>query len=503
MAGIHCNSLAEEVVAEKGIDLSRVKPGIIVGDVLNIHVSEDEDKKVLMKIDLHILPLMGVCYMLQFMDKVTLGYSTNLGLIKDLGLHGSQYSWANSIFFFGYLGMEFAFSYLAVRFPLGKYLATTVVIWGVILACHAATQNFTGLIIARFFLGVMEAAVAPGFSLITGMFYKRSEQPSRMAFWFAGNGAANILSGLVAYGIGNISSPVATWRVLFLILGCVTAAYGVVLLVFLPDSVSKARFLTIEEKDIVLHRTLENKTGFMDDGHFKIPQMLEAFRDPQAWLLFAYQVAVNIPTGGISSFTSIIIDGFGFSMLDSLLLQMPFGVVQLMALAIGACATRYFNNIRVTLMIAMVTVSFIGIILVNFLPSSNSYGRLVGIWMTAAFSANIPMSLSLITSNVGSMTKRSTVSSMLFIAYCTGNIIGPQFFYSSEAPKYPTGLRATLSGLALGVFFLISLLGYYLWENTRRNHTYGFQTEAPEAENIADDFSNLTDMQIKSFRYAI
>lgn len=61
---------------------------------------------------------------------------------------------------FGYLGMEFAFSYLAVRLPLGKYLATTVVIWGVILACHAATQNFTGLIIARFFLGVMEAAVA-------------------------------------------------------------------------------------------------------------------------------------------------------------------------------------------------------------------------------------------------------------------------------------------------------------------------------------------------------
>ena len=47
--------------------------------------------------------------------------------------------------------------------------------------CHGAVQNATGLLVARFFLGVAEAAVAPGFSLIVGMFYKRAEQPSRYA----------------------------------------------------------------------------------------------------------------------------------------------------------------------------------------------------------------------------------------------------------------------------------------------------------------------------------
>lgn len=45
--------------------------------------------------------------------------------------------------------------------------------------CHGATQNFKGLMVARFFLGVAESAVAPGFSLLTGMFYKRKEQPAR------------------------------------------------------------------------------------------------------------------------------------------------------------------------------------------------------------------------------------------------------------------------------------------------------------------------------------
>lgn len=92
---------------------------------------------------------------------------------------GTEYSWASSVFYFGYLFWSYPSSYLAVRFPLGKYLAVSVVLWGMVLMCHAATKNYTGLMVARFFLGVTESAVAPGFSLLTGMFYKRKEQPSR------------------------------------------------------------------------------------------------------------------------------------------------------------------------------------------------------------------------------------------------------------------------------------------------------------------------------------
>lgn len=75
--------------------------------------------------------------------------------------------------------MEFPSSYLAVRLPLGKYLSITVAIWGAVLMCHGAVENWAGLMAARFFLGFTEAAVAPGFALIIGMFYTRNEQPSR------------------------------------------------------------------------------------------------------------------------------------------------------------------------------------------------------------------------------------------------------------------------------------------------------------------------------------
>lgn len=48
-----------------------------------------------------------------------------------------------------------------------------------VLMCHGATHSFAGLMCARFFLGMTESAVAPGFSLLVGMFYTRKEQPSR------------------------------------------------------------------------------------------------------------------------------------------------------------------------------------------------------------------------------------------------------------------------------------------------------------------------------------
>lgn len=100
-----------------------------------------------------------------------------------------------------------------VRLPLGKYLAGSSLAWAIVLCCHAAVQSFEGLLVARFFLGVAEASISPGFSLITGMWYTREEQPFRHGIWFLGNAIATMMGGLLAYGIAQIGGPLAAWRV--------------------------------------------------------------------------------------------------------------------------------------------------------------------------------------------------------------------------------------------------------------------------------------------------
>ncbi|KAJ5557367.1 hypothetical protein N7513_002956 [Penicillium frequentans] len=474
------------------------------GEVLETHATPQMERKVLWKLDLFLIPLMGFCYMLQYMDKLALSQATLFGLTEDLHLKGTEYNWSSAVFYFGYLVWSWPSSYLIVRLPLGKYLSLAVFIWGGVLMCHAACTSWSGLMAARFFLGVGEASIAPGFAMITGMFYKREEQPARQAAWFLGNCIASIIGGLIAYGIGLIkNNTVNSWQLLFLILGAVTAAYGFILAAFLPDSPAKVVFFNQTEKAIALQRTLSNKTGVMDVGKFRWNQVFMAIKDPQTWCLVLYTLCVNFCNGGITSFSSIIIAGFGFSNLKSLIMQMPMGAAQIVFLLLTSGVATFVRSSRIPMMILNCSVSVIGMALIWKLDDDNRTGRLTGLALGAVFAVNIPLSLSLISSNVAGFTKKSTVSAMMFIAYCVGNIVGPQFFLPEEKPSYPTGIKAAMSGLILGIFFLICLYVFYVWENRRRDRLYGSPRQLTEAEELQDEFSNKTDHEIESFRYVL
>ncbi|KAJ5937650.1 hypothetical protein N7454_003992 [Penicillium verhagenii] len=475
-----------------------------VGEVVELYeASPEEERRLLWKLDLFMIPVMGICYMLQYMDKLALSQATLLNLREDLGLVGQQYTWCSAIFYFGYLAWAWPTSYLIVRLPLGKYLAVSVFIWGGILMCHAACQNYGGLITVRFFLGVGEAAVAPGFGLITGMFYKREEQPARQGAWFIGNCMANLIGGVVAWGIGNSASSLQSWRLLFLVLGGITSGYAILLFFVLPDSPATASFLTQTERKIAVQRTMKDRTSTTEATEvFDWSQVREAARDPQAWLLVLYTFCVNLCNGGLTSFSAIIIAGFGYSDFKSLLLQMPMGASQLVFLITTAAIATYIKSSRIMAMMLNVIVAVIGIVLIYTLDDTHRVAKLLGLAFVAAFAVNIPLSLSIVTSNVAGATKRSTISVAIFAAYCVGNIVGPQFFFASQSPKYSSGIEASLCGLVLGIFFLGLLFVYYVWENRRRN-----SNEVAEGPGGAGDVvelqNNRTDKQIPGFRYTL
>lgn len=151
----------------------------------------------------------------------------------------------------------------------------------------------------------------------------------------------------------------------------------------------------------------------------------------------------------------------------------------------GICwASTYVKKSRIITMIVVILFALVGVILMNALPDSNRWGRWVGIFLLGPFATSIPISLSLITSNVGGFTKKATVSAMLFLAYCTGNIIGPQLFLDSEAPKYTVSITAYLFTYTVTDYcrpdlkesLLDSLLRYSSWcccISTTRSRTDG------------------------------
>lgn len=79
-------------------------------------------------------------------------------------------------------------------------------------------------------------------------------------------------------------------------------------------------------------------------------------------------------------------------------------------------------------------IAMIGMLLIVCV--TNPTPRLAGYYLTQASPTPFVALLSLISSNVAGYTKKTTVAALYLIAYCAGNIIGPQTFRPQDKPAY-------------------------------------------------------------------
>lgn len=74
---------------------------------------------------------------------------------------------------------------------MGRFVAVSVLLWGAILMCIAASRSFAAIAVLRVLLGFAEAGITPAMVLMISMWYKRDgEQPGRQGSWFLGNAVA-------------------------------------------------------------------------------------------------------------------------------------------------------------------------------------------------------------------------------------------------------------------------------------------------------------------------
>lgn len=126
---------------------------------------------------------MCLVFFTQYLDKQSLSYASVYGLLTDLHLTSHQFSWLTSCFYLAQLASEGPFIYLMSRFPIAKFVALTVIVWGGVCMCLAAPQNFAGFAAVRCLLGFAEGAVSPAFITITSIWYKKEEHPLRVGMW--------------------------------------------------------------------------------------------------------------------------------------------------------------------------------------------------------------------------------------------------------------------------------------------------------------------------------
>ncbi|KAI1946632.1 hypothetical protein LOZ12_006876, partial [Ophidiomyces ophidiicola] len=178
-----------------------------------VELTEEDDKRIRRKTDKVILAILVWVYFLQILDKSILGYGAVFGLQEDTQLRGNQYSVVGSIAAMAQLAWQPFSMVLIVTVPHRVLMPSLVLCWGAAQVGMAACRNYAGLLATRFLLGLFEGGCLPLFSIITSQWYRRAEQPLRVAAWYGTNGLATIVASSLSYGLGHIpSETLKSWQ---------------------------------------------------------------------------------------------------------------------------------------------------------------------------------------------------------------------------------------------------------------------------------------------------
>lgn len=300
------------------------------------------------------------------------------------------------------------------------------------------------------------------------MWYKRSEQTNRNAAWYAMLGIVNILGSLLSYGLGHIDSHLLySYQIIFLFCGLLTTVVSVFVFIFTPDSPMEAKFLKGNEKLIAVERLRMNQMG-VASRVWKWDHVLEAFIDPKTWLWFLMLTAVSIPSGGITTFGPLIIQSFGFGKFATILFNMPFGAVQIIATIGGAWLATWLKK-KSPVLILLCIPPIIGIVILMVVGREKQHRGvlLFGYYMTSFYPGISPLIYSWSGQNTGGDTKRKVTTSILFVGASAGNIIGPHLFKPAEKPYYRRGLRANLGLFIAIIVFVVLAMAWITLLNRR------------------------------------
>ncbi|CEL56158.1 putative transporter C1002,16c OS=Schizosaccharomyces pombe (strain 972 / ATCC 24843) GN=SPAC1002.16c PE=3 SV=1 [Rhizoctonia solani AG-1 IB] len=279
-----------EVAGEKGVQALREKRDSVHSIETGIADSgagftPEDSKRVLSKLDRRILPWMAGLFLLSYLDRSNIGNARLDGLEKDLGLRGLQFNNALAIFYPFYVISEVPSNMMLKRTRASFWFAFLMVSWGTIMTLMGLVKNYTGLMIARAFLGIAEGGLFPGIAFYITLWYPRSETGSRMAIYYAAATVAGAFGGLLARGISEMRGVggLEGWSWIFILEGLLTIIIAAAAYFFIPDDPSTAKFLTPAERDEVVRRLDD------DNCHLSRANDIEFFWDAvKDWKTYAY-----------------------------------------------------------------------------------------------------------------------------------------------------------------------------------------------------------------------
>ncbi|OCH89295.1 MFS general substrate transporter [Obba rivulosa] len=451
--------------SESGKDV--VGSGIL--DDYRARLPQIDEAKLMRKVDFRVVPVLTILYLLAFLDRVNISNAALFGLDTDLKLVGNQFNTALVVFFVPYVLFEIPSNVLVKKFKPHVWLSLCMFLFGLVSVLQGLTQNLSGLVATRFFLGLVEAGIFPACFYLMSMWYKRSESQKRFSFFFSSTTLAGGFGGLLASAIGKMDGlrGFRGWRWVFILEGVLTCVVSVILYFTIPDFPEDATWLSEDEKDFVKARLYEDVGDSKRREPLTMKIAMETFKDYKIIAAGFMYFGLIVPAYGYAYFTPTIIQHLGHGSIQSQLLSVPQWAVAFVVAMVSAAASDYLKH-RFLFAVVLSLISLVGFIILRVVHDNTSleYGALFLASM-GMYSA-MPIVICWFNTNLAGHHRRAVGTAWQIGFGNIGGIIATFSFLAKDAPKYIPGYDICIAFLCVSI---VADVVYYLGvssENRKR-----------------------------------
>ncbi|WP_229874394.1 MFS transporter [Amycolatopsis deserti] len=263
---------------------------------------------VLRKVTRHFLPLIGLCYIVLYLDRLNIGVAA-LTMNSELGISATAYGFAAGIYFWSYTLLEPPSNWVLSKVGARKWISRIMVTWGLVTIGTAFVQGETSLTIMRVLLGVAEAGFSPGMLYFVSRWYPNARRGAAMSWivtfiCISGLGTPLMTHLLGLHGFLGLSG----WRWIFIVTGIPAVVLAFVCLKRLRDTPADAGFLSAPERDWLTKVLADEAKGAVGHGP-------RAFRrglaEPRVLLLVLVFVCVTFSLNGYQLWIAQMLKSFG------------------------------------------------------------------------------------------------------------------------------------------------------------------------------------------------
>ena len=194
-----------------------------------------------------LLPIVFVTYSLAYLDRSNYSLAVAGGMKEDLQITGGVSAFIGAAFFLGYFAFQVPGALYAERRSVKDLIFWSLIAWGVLASVQGLLTNVTALIVVRFLVGVVEAAVLPAMVIFLSHWFTKGERGRANTFLILGNPVTVLWLSVVSGYLIELTS----WRGMFIIEGVPAVIWAFVFRKMVADRPRDAAWLDPAERDAV------------------------------------------------------------------------------------------------------------------------------------------------------------------------------------------------------------------------------------------------------------